>query len=473
MKVNMSTEKKNQWLLGTLLLVALTVRLLFLEWRPVHADEGVTGWFVDQIFETGLFKYDPTNFHGPLHYYFQFAVQAVFGRDMVVFRAGAAVLGVIAVWIMWKLNRIGALFMALSPGMIFYSRYATQEIDLMLLTLISFYGFLKDRQFLFLFGLVGMMATKETWVISAASFVIAATATSQWNRLKLSFKPIMLAVMLWALLFSSFGKNPAGILDFFKAFIPWLKTGESGSGHEKPANYFLMIMLRQEWPALLGVVAAARFLYTKNLNIRFFTLYGILQLIFYSLIPYKTPWCILEILWPFMIVAGIIVKEWPPRFATALVIALCGASMIHAIKLNFYNYVDVNEPYVYVQTFPEIKNVMEIIESAVKSDPSILSKSVLVALHSQWPIPWLLGAFKNAGYYDAYLPSSIDSDIIFSDKSRDTDIERMFKKNYYAVDFTLRPAMEDITVYLSTSVFEGKLLNQSQKFRLVKRGILR
>src|SRR5829696_4835148 len=59
---------------------ALVLRLLWLEMKPPHFDEGVNGWFVDRMTEQGFYHYDPTNFHGPLHFYLLFLAQTLFGR---------------------------------------------------------------------------------------------------------------------------------------------------------------------------------------------------------------------------------------------------------------------------------------------------------------------------------------------------------------------------------------------------------
>ena len=40
--------------------------------KPPHFDEGINGWFVDQMMRTGYYKYDPSNYHGPLHFYVLF-----------------------------------------------------------------------------------------------------------------------------------------------------------------------------------------------------------------------------------------------------------------------------------------------------------------------------------------------------------------------------------------------------------------
>ena len=54
--------------------LAAFLRLLLLGIKPPHFDEGINGWFVDQMTKNGFYRYDPTNYHGPLHFYILFLV---------------------------------------------------------------------------------------------------------------------------------------------------------------------------------------------------------------------------------------------------------------------------------------------------------------------------------------------------------------------------------------------------------------
>ena len=57
-----------------ILLLAALVRVAFLDIKPPHFDEGINGWFCDQMAKTGYYAYDPTNYHGPLHFYVLFVL---------------------------------------------------------------------------------------------------------------------------------------------------------------------------------------------------------------------------------------------------------------------------------------------------------------------------------------------------------------------------------------------------------------
>ena len=57
------------WVPWLILALAAFLRFFLLGIKPPHFDEGINGWFVDQVMKNGFYRYDPTNYHGPLHFY--------------------------------------------------------------------------------------------------------------------------------------------------------------------------------------------------------------------------------------------------------------------------------------------------------------------------------------------------------------------------------------------------------------------
>ncbi len=60
------------WTFWGIIALGAFLRFLLLSMKPPHFDEGINGWFVDQMMRTGFYRYDPTNYHGPLHFYILF-----------------------------------------------------------------------------------------------------------------------------------------------------------------------------------------------------------------------------------------------------------------------------------------------------------------------------------------------------------------------------------------------------------------
>lgn len=127
-----------QWLVGCALVTIVTVLYRFwdLTLKPLHHDEGVNSYFLLTLFREGAYKYDPSNYHGPTLYYISLAFTKVFGMETFSIRANVAVFGVLMVILILFLKKyigsIGSLaaglFIGLSPGMVYISRYFIHEI---------------------------------------------------------------------------------------------------------------------------------------------------------------------------------------------------------------------------------------------------------------------------------------------------------------------------------------------------------
>jgi uncharacterized protein (TIGR03663 family) len=126
------------WLAGCFVIAAVAVFLRFydLVLKPLHHDEGVNGFFLTTLFREGIYKYDPSNYHGPTLYYIALFFTKVFGLETFPIRASVGVFGVLMVVMTFFLRRyigtigslVAALFIALSPGMVYISRYFIHEI---------------------------------------------------------------------------------------------------------------------------------------------------------------------------------------------------------------------------------------------------------------------------------------------------------------------------------------------------------
>ena len=126
------------WFAGCFIVTAVAAFLRFwhLELKPLHHDEGVNGYFLTTLFRDGTYHYDPSNYHGPTLYYVSLAFAKIFGLNTISIRLSVAIFGVLTVvltlFLYRYIGKIGALFaalfLALSPGMVFISRYFIHEI---------------------------------------------------------------------------------------------------------------------------------------------------------------------------------------------------------------------------------------------------------------------------------------------------------------------------------------------------------
>ena len=169
--------------------LAAFLRIFFLDIKPPHFDEGINGWFVDQMVKDGFYRYDPTNYHGPLHFYILFLSQTLFGRNFYALRLPVVLASIFAVWLALKFERViprppwqraAALAMAVSPGFIFYGRYSIHEVWLLLFSMMFVLGLLglwREGTLNYLWftgmGVTGMILTKETYIIHIGCALIA------------------------------------------------------------------------------------------------------------------------------------------------------------------------------------------------------------------------------------------------------------------------------------------------------------
>src|SRR5438876_3900758 len=179
---------QSDWTPWLIIGLAALLRFFLLAIKPPHFDEGINGWFVDQVVKTGFYRYDPTNYHGPVHFYVLLLAEKLLGRNLWALRLPVALVSIACVWLALKfeplvgrsVSRFAALAMAVSPGFIFYGRYSIHEVWLQLFSMLFILGLLGVWKFgtpNYLWcagmGLAGMILTKETYIIHLGCALIA------------------------------------------------------------------------------------------------------------------------------------------------------------------------------------------------------------------------------------------------------------------------------------------------------------
>ena len=505
--------KRWPWPEILILLLAAALRFVALDIKPPHFDEGVNGWFADQMAQTGYYSYDPTNYHGPLHMYAVFVAQKLLGRHIVALRLPAVLASLLAVWLTMRFGRFvgvnaarwAAAAMAVSPACVFYARYSIHESELLFFVLLTAWGILElwkngTRAGLFAFagGVAGMVLTKETYFIHLGCFALAIPCLLAWQLVSPSRPGVPLAAHKWtpsdagwtvflavfAIVFFYSGTflHWSGVRGLYDAYAAWGKTGTTHTGHEKPAYdflplvkdkwilnyYWLALMARYEWPALIGLAACIRLLWPAPAQLRYLVIYGAGALIAYSIIPYKTPWLLLTLLWPFYLAFGALVEELiralakkpaavaaaPPLLASACI----ATSMMLSAKLNFINYANPAEAYVYVQTAPEIYRLTDPLFAMEKRDPAAYQMPGQFMLDSYYPLPWMLGDFAHIAYFqNKQIPDEITGDFVAAEKSKADGIQAKLTEPYYRREFKLRDAQEDCVAWFRVSTFHDVL----------------
>lgn len=346
-----------------LIVVAAFLRLYDLEIKPFHHDEGVNGFFLTNLIRQGEYRYDPTNYHGPTLYYFSLPFAQLFGLKTWAVRLVPVLFGVATVWLVLCLRRyVGAIaalaaaaLVVFSPGAVFFSRYFIHEMIFVatalgaVVSLLYFYDTARTRYLMLGSASLALhFATKETHFITFGVIALAALVAWGWaaymrgrvhpfaprgtadtdasgggfsmselierlggrdRALTTLFGALALFALISAVFYSSFFTNWKGVSDSLEALKVWTKTGTGEIQqpiHIHPWHKYVSWLLAEEAPTLiLGAIGSALALWAGRNRFAIFSgAWGFGALAAYSLVPYKTPWLVLNFTIPMAIAAG-------------------------------------------------------------------------------------------------------------------------------------------------------------------------
>jgi uncharacterized protein (TIGR03663 family) len=488
------------WTPWLILGLAVFLRFFLLDIKPPHFDEGINGWFVDaHIIKQGFYKYDPTNYHGPLHFYALFLSERLFGRNLWALRLPVVLVSISCVWLCFRfepligrsVSRMAALAMAVSPGFVFYGRYSIHEVWLVLFSMLFILGLLGlwkfgTQNYLWCagMGVAGMILTKETYIIHIGCAAMAVPvlfisnalnrlpdarpAKQKWDYVDLA---VVVAVGVAAIVFFYSGTffHWSGVKGLYQAYQAWFQTGHEGHGHEKPWYYWLKLIGRYEIPAAAGLFLCLFCQGFKNLSLRYLAIYGVGTLIAYSIVKYKTPWCIISFIWPFLFIFGAAVLLIRPRYRAATyatyAVLLC-FSLGSAIWLNYFRCTTDTEPYVYVQTYNDVFKLTKPLLKLAERDPRNYQLTGHIIRASPYPLPWMLGDFTHIGYYEhGNLPPNLDGDFLLVQEDRIAAVEPKLRGSYYTEPLRIRNYQDTSKLYLSAKVFKEFFPNRSPDFQ--------
>ena len=554
------------WLLSCSLITAAAtfLRFFWLELKPLHHDEGVNGYFLTNLFRNGEYKYDPSNYHGPDLYYIALAFSKIFGLETISIRASVAIFGVLTVVLAFFLKRyIGkagslaaALLIALSPGMVYISRYFIHEILFVFFSfaiVVSVLYFIEKRKagvfaiaamsvlllvcFLpSVFNLANVMnienpsvvwsirggffliegvlvffvmrmlmswndgrpiylllasastvllfATKETAFITVGTMAIACVSVWLWRKIygavttlkendletteltwtnfrhalgdKTDLLLIIVAVLavfiyVGVLFFSSFFTNPGGVLDAFRAYAIWTKTG---SKDHTQNGFWAYVKWGKKIEAPIMILSAVGTLIALiKARHRFaifagFWAFGMFAA--YTIIPYKTPWLALSFLLPMCIVGGYGIGEMlrardvVVKILGALVTVMMVAVMSYqTYDLNFVRYDDEDMVYVYAHTRRGFHDLIRQVEHYSQKSGKNLDATVEIVSPDYWPMPWYLNNYTHANFQGKFVDANTSEMIISKKEEQDAEtIERYAAHYKYVGTYPLRPGVD-------------------------------
>jgi predicted membrane-bound mannosyltransferase len=286
-----------------------------------------------------------------------------------------------------------------------------------------------------------MWSTKETFVITLVAAGLALALNHFWNRnLDASGLPINarrlnlvhvaaafgICLLVWLLMFSSFFTNARGLPDSFRTYSSWFHRAAGDSAHIHPwyfyfeRLFFFHVHKGPIWSeglifllALIGAMAAFARKGLSDANasfVRFLALYTLVLTAAYSLISYKTPWCLLNFWLGMILLAGVgsavLIHaarfQWAETVATILLLAGAGQLAAQAWQAAVPRAADRNNPYVYAQTSPGVLELVEKINglAEVSQAKHHLRINVIASGGDFWPLPWFLRSFDQVGWWE-------------------------------------------------------------------------
>ena len=453
---------------GVLILIvagASAFRLAHLDNRPMHTDEAVHGMKFVDLLENGKYKYNPDEYHGPSLNYLTVGVARLGGAENrtqtseLHLRLVPAIFGIVLVAGLWlvkdALGRAATLCAAtlgaVSPAMVFYSRYYIQEMLLVCFTFFTIAALWRYARrgsgagiaWLVLAGVcVGLMhATKETCIIAFFSMAVAGLSVAVfslrkgngWTRRKTASMAVAGAVVLGAaavvsvVLFSSLFSNASGPADSITTFFHYFtRAGGQGSAgdHSHPWYHYLRIVLWWQvgdgavWTEMAVVVLAVVGLIAGLSGrgcgkasipfVRFLCIYTVVMTVVYSAISYKTPWCLLGFFHGMILLAGfgasVLLRIMRPAPLKAIVAVMLVAATGHLAwqgwRGSFPQCADPGNPYVYAHPTHDVPELARLVRGIadVHPDKRDMGVQVICADNHPWPFPWYLRDFTRVDW---------------------------------------------------------------------------
>lgn len=469
--------------------LALFYRVPNLETRPLHTDEAILATKTAEFWTTGRFAYDPSDYHGPALHYAVGLIGTLGGwgapetwpdtQVRWVAVVCSMVLLVTTLLARDALGRFGTvmamLLTAVSPMMVYYSRYYIMEMLLAMLVALSLASLWRYTQggrrgWLAVAGVcLGLQhATKETFVINVgalfcgwiAARVIAGGFEPKTNSLSFggsSSRPgrpvwwvLVPAIVVSVAAFSGGFHDWEAVKESATTYANYLRRSE-GSGHEKPWYYYLGLIFYHKdtmvWTEALigglGVVGMIHAFFGRHTNpsrqaaLVFLAIYTLAQFTVYSMLAYKTPWSILTAQHSLTLLAGAgsgaLWNAFPGRLSRLVIKVLLGLGIYHLcsqtmLVIDRYR-ADSRNPYAYQHTSTSLMELVERMRRFAEIEGDDFSAQVINA-DAGWPLPWYWRNLPRIGYHTE-LPDHLSGSVIVFDAELRERVRMKLRKGGY------------------------------------------
>jgi uncharacterized protein (TIGR03663 family) len=494
----------------------LALRLADPAARPMHHDEANQAVRFGVLLETGDYRYDPQEHHGPTLYYLTLPFAWVRGQhtlaalDERTLRMVPVAFGAGLLLLFLCLSRgIGrpavataAALGAVSPVLTYYSRFYIQE------TLLAFFAlaFLiaagryarrpRSATAIWTGPVAGLaFATKETSLIvlpvaALACLAAAALARTAGDPPRPGARVLGLhglaaaggAIVPVVLLYTAFFRHPGGLLDAIGAVPVYLARGLEPNAHVQPWWYYLRTLAWSSsggrvWSEMAVLALAAVGFGHAWLTRRrefwpaYLALYTLGTTAILSALPYKTPWNLLPFYTGMVLMAGIgaaaVLQRAHGRTARAFLmvamVVVTGHLAAQSVRASVRYPADERNPWAYAQTTPDYLRLAARVRDLAAEHPDgrgMLVK-VIAAPHEQWPFPWYARELTQVGYWTAAAEAGpLDGvPVILASQEEAEAVAAAVGDRYVSEFFGMRPNVL-VTLFVEPGLWERFLASR-------------
>ena len=291
-----------------ILIAALIIRFWQLDLKLLHHDEAIHSWFSYELLTKGAWKYDPS-YHGPFLYFVTAGMFAAFGSSDLVARLLPCLFGLLLIPLVYAVYRLEyitkaqtllvALFIAISPDMIYFSRFLRHDIFMLFFTfllLVALLYYFERGQTRFMavaaVAAAGALCCKEEMPVILLIF-ISFFFIAIWMK-KFDLPPLwkrdlvlglLIVVGLMCIMYTGFGAHPDSIIgektqvslqgiNFDYRTTGWYTAIDHWTDMHKqqrlggPWFYYVPLFLLYEFPIfILAMLGTVQFL-IKGMDLR-------------------------------------------------------------------------------------------------------------------------------------------------------------------------------------------------------------
>jgi len=455
-KVAKVAKKHDSVLIGTLLLlflIGLCVRVIYPDLRVFHIDEAIHAWMSYELWMNGTYIYDP-KFHGPFLYYLMAAAFSIFGDTDAIVRLIPGIAGacfVPIVYLLYKISYISknqslvvALFITISPHLVYFSRFFRHDIFQLLfvfLCIVCIFAYIERKKWYFslfagVFAACALCLKEEVpaTLCIILSFLGIMVVLGKVKLPKAWMRDSVIAfvamVSIGYMFYTSLFSHPEIFFNATHMGLNYWLGIQAECRLCGPPYWYISMLVLYELPILvLGIVSAYIWFVRKNglkrikdllssylVEVRhhkrfslpykplskqelffIFCLYWfILSAFLYGFVNEKVPWLLIHQLLPLVFVASYALEELSKR-KIKIAVVLCTLYLcVMMVHVAFIPISDLHEPIVQVQNSEQLRDIMPYIDTA---------QNVAIVTVQYWPFPWYYRdtGNNNISFYGSWL----------------------------------------------------------------------